>query len=227
MTGKQLLDMYHSFVDSNAEYGVITNDQAMRGGILLVGMNPSGSGNGIYDFTIPGNPNDRCEKDFWIPKRKMLGKYLNKCGYIDLLPIREGSQKIATDQKHIDERGKLLSTTRNYIEWLNPKLIIFANSAQYYWGFNKKKEWMGYQFINIASPLPPPKNHWKLYEITGIHANELNMQAISTSLQGSYFLQYRQHKARGKVVGPELELTFEDIQTIAKAIDSEWEKNLY
>lgn len=44
----------------------------------------------------------------------------------------------------------------------------------------------------------------------------------------SFFLQYRQHKDMfGKPVPEEKELRFADIQTIAKFINSDWEKELY
>ncbi len=232
MTAEELMSRYEKVREEekiNGELCLITNpkaktgDNSKAGGILLVGMNPSGLGQGdaIKDYKD-------CNDGFGISKHSMMGIYDEKCGYIDLLPFRNGTQTIARDNDEIRYRGKLLCNTRDYIEELCPRLIIFANTANYYWGFNKTKPWMGYTFKKIESPLDGERKKWELFQITGIEPTGVNRNAYKTNLKDTYFLQYRQHKARfGKKVSEERELRFEDIQTIAKFIDEKWEKTLY
>ena len=159
----------------------------------------------------------------------MMGDYNDKCGYIDLLPIRNGRQEVVHSDKEINFFGKFLAHTRDYIEELRPRLIIFANSkAHYYWGFKKETPWMGYTFQKVNSPLEGERRYWKVYQITGIVPTGVNRYANSTNLIGTYFLQYRQHKDMfGIPVPKEKELRYVDIQTIAKIIDVDWEKKLY
>ena len=233
MTAKELMSCYEEVREKekiNGELCLITNpkaktgDNSKTGGILLVGMNPSGKGQGdvIKDYKD-------CNDGFWISKHSMMGIYDEKCGYIDLLPFRNGTQTIARDNDEIRYRGELLCNTRDYIEELCPRLIIFANkTANYYWGFNKKKPWMGYTFQEIESPLDGERKYWKLFQITGIEPTDVNRNVNETNLKGTYFLQYRQHNNRNrKTVSEERVLRFEDIRTIAKFIDEKWEKTLY
>ncbi len=228
MDAKTLMDYYKNVVqveeNINADLGLITNPEAKKGGILLVGMNPSGVGQQVYDYR-------ECHRDFWDPKHKMMGDYDKRCGYIDLLPVRNGSQVNVHLDNDVKNRyhGKLLAFTRDFIEDLCPRLIIFANlTAKYYWGFDKDYPWMGYSFEEIESPLDGERRRWSLYRITGINPTGVNRNVTTTNLKGTYFLQYRQHKDRcGRVVPESQELRFEDIQTIARRIDPEWEKTLY
>lgn len=223
MTAEALMEIYKNIREEenvNGGFGIITNPQAQVGGILLVGLNPSGEGDNIYNY-------NSCESDFWDPKHEMMGDFDKKCGYIDLLPVRNGRQA----QVHIDNdlknryHGRLLAHTRDYIEELRPRLIIFANSANYYWGFGKG--WMGYTFNKVKTPLDGVKKRWKLFQITGIEPTGVNRFVYDTNLVGTFFLQYRQHKDMfGKPVPEERKLRFADIQTIAKFIDSDWEKDL-
>ena len=226
MTAEELMEKYKKVREEegvNGGLGLITNPQALERGILLVGMNPSGQGDGVYNYC-------ECEKnDFWGPKFEMMGDYNDKCGYIDLLPIRNGRQEVVHSDKEINFFGKFLAHTRDYIEELRPRLIIFANSkAHYYWGFKKETPWMGYTFQKVNSPLEGERRYWKVYQITGIVPTGVNRYANSTNLIGTYFLQYRQHKDRNGIpVSEERKLRFVDIQTIAKFIDVDWEKKLY
>lgn len=226
MTAEELMEKYKKVREEeriSGGLGLITNPKAKTDKILLVGMNPSGQGDGVHNYC-------ECEKDdFWGPKFEMMGDYNDKCGYIDLLPIRNGRQEVVYSDNEINYYGKLLSFTRDYIEDLCPRLIILANSkAKYYWGFKKKTPWMGYTFKKVNSPLEGERRYWKLYLITGIVPTGVNRYAYSTNLIGTYFLQYRQHKDRnGKPVSEERKLRFVDIQTIAKFIDVGWEKTLY
>jgi hypothetical protein len=226
MTAEELMGQYKKVREGegvNGGLGLITNPQALERGILLVGMNPSGQGDGVHIYC-------ECKKDdFWGPKFDMMGDYNDKCGYIDLLPIRNGRQEVVHSDKEINYFGKLLAHTRDYIEELRPRLIIFANSkAHYYWGFKKETPWMGYTFQKVNSPLEGERKYWKLYQITGIVPTGVNRYANSTNLIGTYFLQYRQHKDRNGIpVSEERKLRFVDIQTIAKFIDVDWEKKLY
>lgn len=227
MTSEALMGIYKEIrkeENVNGGLGLVTNPQAQVGGILLVGLNPSGEGDLIHNYID-------CKSEFWNPKHEMMGDYDNKCGYIDLLPVRNGRQSMV----HLDNdlknsyHGKLLAHTRDYIEELRPRLIIFANkTANYYWGFSKKDPWMGYIFQEVNSPLEGERKCWKLFQISGIEPSGVNRYVNDTNLIGTYFLQYRQHKDRnGKPVPEERKLRFADIQTIAKFIDCDWEKELY
>ena len=87
---------------------------------------------------------------------------------------------------------------------------------------------MGYTFQEIESPLDGERKYWKLFQITGIEPTDVNRNVNETNLNGTYFLQYRQHNNRNrKTVSEERVLRFEDIRTIAKFIDEKWEKTLY
>ena len=224
MTAEELMGQYKKVREEegvNGGLGLITNPNAKERGILLVGMNPSGEGDGIHPYS-------NCETEFWIPKHSMMGLFDKKCGYIDLLPVRNGRQSKVQKDNDLSNRyhGRLLAHTRDYIEELRPRLIIFANSANYYWGF--RKEWMGYSFNKVKTPLDGERKRWKLFQITGIEPTGVNRFVNETNLVGTFFLQYRQHKDMyGKPVPEDRMLRFADIQTIAKFIDSGWEKELY
>lgn len=224
MTAEKLMGQYKKVRDEenvSGGLGLITNPSAKERGILLVGLNPSGEGDGIYPYST-------CRSEFWDPKHSMMGDYDEKCGYLDLLPVRNGRQTKVHNDNDIKNRyhGRLISHTRDFIEELRPRLIIFANSANYYWGFGKG--WMGYKFNKVKTPLDGERKRWKLFQISGIEPTGVNRYVNDTNLVGTFFLQYRQHKDMfGKPVPEERELRFVDIQTIAKFIDSDWEKTLY
>lgn len=224
MTAEALMEIYKKVREEenvDGGLGLIMNPKAKVGGILLVGMNPSGEGDGRKNYID-------CKSEFWNPKHEMMGDYDNKCGYIDLLPVRNGRQL----QVHVDNdlknryHGRLLAHTRDYIEELRPRFIIFANSANYYWGFGKG--WMGYTFNKVKTPLDGERKRWNLFQITGIEPTGVNRFVHDTNLVGTFFLQYRQHKDMfGNPVPEERKLRSADIQTIVKFIDSDWEKELY
>jgi len=231
-TNQQLYEKYKQSlklanVETPINLGVYSNSHAKIGGIMMVGMNPSGSnddpsGNDFFDFIHLDNGL------FWKPKREMLGEYVDNCAYIDLLPYKNGTQTIAIDNNDISIRGILLSVTREYIEEIKPKLIIFCNSSNYYWGFNKKHLWMGYNFTKIKSPLSGAKSKWGLFKITGITPTGVNKYAETTNLENTIFLQYRQYRTRfGNIVPANQRIDFNDIKTIAMMISPDWEKELY
>jgi len=224
MTSEELMEIYKKIREEENIHeglGLITNPDAKDGGILLVGLNPSGEGDKIDNYL-------NCKSDFWDPKHSMMGGYDNKCGYIDILPVRNGRQFKVQIDNDLNNRyhGRLLAHTRDYIEDLKPRLIIYANSSNYYWGFGKG--WMGYTFQRIKTPLDGERKCWQLFRITGIEPTGVNRFVNDTNLVGTFFLQYRQHKDMfWKPVPEEKELRFVDIQTIAKSIDIDWEKTLY
>lgn len=256
LTRKLLLEHYKEIIKNHEAYlkeqnedfkvAVITNEQVKEGGIFMFGINPSGSkGPEEFDYHKCW---DLKEKDkFWDPKHVMMGSnpikkeygidgYDKKCGYLDLFPIRQSSQKrfTANNDKYNELMGQLLSETQDYIEELHPKLIISANQDSfYYWGFEYNKQgkgfWMGYNRIKVESPLigKQDKGYWKLWKITGIEPSGVNKGRNTTRLLGSYFLQYRQHKDLYQREVPEnRRLTQEDIKTIVEWIDPEWAKTL-
>lgn len=256
LSREHLLDSYEGVIDEfkkDFKFAVITNNQAISdGGILLVGMNPS---NRIDIQKIPKRqsfdyldcpPKDsNIKDDFWDPKHKMMGEYDDHCAYIDLFPLRDGSQKTMVNYMRQEEMrplmGALLRITQDYIESLHPRLIIFANTFTAPWGFRMKGKicedsteikydnvWMGYTKENIVSPLAgSKKGTWKFYRITGIIPSDVNRKRETTNLQNSFFLQYRQHYNQVHQPVPEdKELTPADIRTIVEWIDPEWAKEL-
>lgn len=192
--------------------------------VLVVGMNPSGSGN-TFDMHVFAD----CHGDFWKPIHEMLGKFDARAGYIDLLPIRNGNQK-SIEKTNPNFRGPLIGITQQYIEKMQPKLIILANlSAQFYFGLNEriwqKGIWMGYQGEKISKenhPLEGTKKRWDLYRITGLRDetddnknHRINFRIIDkTNLANTYILFYRQNKARGNVVKDEEKITANDIKKL-------------
>lgn len=254
LTRDQLLEQYkvvRNFNNVDFKICIITNGKAKEGGILLVGMNPSGDSDkdDRFDYlNCWGEP-------FWDPKHKMMGSnpkvereedriggFDKLCGYIDLFPIRKGRQVKFEENNDMYnlQMGQLLSITQDYIEDYHPRLIIFANTSIYYWGFKKKKDdfeeekgiWMGYKFNKIKkkdSPLfgKQDKDYWPVYKIIGIEPSGVNRYRKQTRLEGSFFLRYRQHLDQyGNSVLLNRELTPEDIKTIVEWIDPEWAKTL-
>jgi len=250
-TGEILLEHYREVLNHNNvnfELCVITNKDAKDGGILLVGMNPSGNGRKeLFDYIEQCFEEEGKKDGFWNPKHRMMGKgdiknnFDNKCGFIDLFPIRKGDQKAFEKNNDSNNQmmGQLLGVTQDYIETLHPRLIIFANTSDYYWGFTKEKDrlklkpgegfWMGYKFEPLPSPLKgrQEKDYWPFFKIIGIDPSGVNKFRRTTQLQNTYFLRYRQHEAHGQIVKPERELTPEDIRTIVNWInDPEWTAKL-
>ena len=119
-----------------------------KGGILLTGINPSGtdveSNSIFYDFKYT-------EGSFWNQKLKLFTpKLLDKVAYLDLFPQKESTQVIFEKETSIDFRARMIETTQMEIERLMPKLVIIANKqSQYYWGFNKNSRWMGYNLERV------------------------------------------------------------------------------
>ncbi len=234
MDAETLMYYYKNVVQKeeniNDGLGLITNPNAQKGGILLVGMNPSGEGQDIYCYL-------KCHSRFWNPKHKMMGDYDAKCGYIDLLPIRDPVQdtiikRIKADEDFRRYCGKLLAFTRDYIELLRPRLIIIANKdAWFFWGFSKWK-WMGYTFkdIDIApeSRRELDRGRWPLVQICDIEPTDVNRHSTTTNLDGTYIVGYRQEGGRAGSIPKEQKL---NIKKIVEFIDSklpfEWEKTLY
>ena len=221
------------------QYGfcIVSNPDAKKEGILLVGMNPSDSGDhrDYVDYR-------RCRKiaeggsgdpsSFWGPKHEMMGKYDKYVNYIDLLPIRLTKQYDVDKIDH-NYRARLLEITQQHIEEIKPKLIILANSsALYYWGRNTDAVWMGYQ---LGEPIRRLKGKWELYIINGLRKDEkdlINQEYFSqrnfkTKLEGSYLLCYCQVSKRRKYPKPEQIITEADIETLLKEIDPIKEKSLY
>ena len=71
MTEAELMGHYKKVREEegiNGDLGLITNPQAQVGGILLVGLNPSGEGDQIHNYI-------NCKNDFWNPKHEMMGAF--------------------------------------------------------------------------------------------------------------------------------------------------------
>lgn len=219
------------------EYCVIGNYDAKVGGVMLVGMNPSGRGDEKkpMDYQMCkslaeggwGDPHN-----FWGPKHQMMGKYDRYVAYVDLLPIR------MTPQNKVDEldpsfRARLLEVTQKHIEEMKPRLIILLNqSALYYWGSNEDATWMGY---DLSDPVKQIKGRWNLYQIRGLKTDKkdrINQDYFAangnfTQLEGAYLLQYCQVNRRRNYPRPEYLLDSTDIEDLLKEIDPAWEITLY
>lgn len=242
-TGIELCAAYRKAIEKfNEPYSlcIITNPNAKKDGILLVGMNPSGN-----------NPNDEASVDynncrkkekgkeysgdpssFWGPKHEMMGKYDKYVNYIDLLPIRSTIQN-DVDKMDNKYRARLLEITQQHIEEIRPKLIILANSsALYYWGSNPDAVWMGYK---LGEPIKLLKGKWALYKIIGLRKEEkelINQEYFAqlnyrTNLEGSYLLSYCQVSKRHKYPKPEEIIKESDIESLLKEIDPIKERDLY
>lgn len=236
-----LLEHYKEIFNQNSSsfnHAIITNENAIEEGILLMGLNPSGNPFGE-------TPDDResieyygekgCHGKYWDPKHEMMGCYDKKCAYLDLLPIRDGNQDHIKkyNEEYNELIGQLISETQDYIESLKPKLIIYANSLDFYWGcFGRKKQtddgfWMDYIFEKVGDkPLKGDKSCWPFYKIIGINPSGVNKQRSITELQGTFFLRYRQHKTKYGSVPINKKLTQEDIKVLVEWIDSVWAKSL-
>lgn len=70
LTTEALMGIYKKIREEenvNGGLGLVTNPQAQVGGILLVGLNPSGEGDVIYNYIDS-------KSDFWNPKHSMMGR---------------------------------------------------------------------------------------------------------------------------------------------------------
>lgn len=218
-------------------YCVITNPEAKVGGVLLVGINPSGHGSDdiIVDYRMcksraNGGWGDR--GGFWGPKHQMMGKYDRYVAYVDLLPIRMTPQN-KVDKLDPSFRARLLEVTQKHIEEMKPKLIILVNQgALYYWGSNEDATWMGY---DLGDPVKQIKGRWNLYQIRGLKTDKkdrINQDYFAangnfTQLEGAYLLHYCQVKMLYNYPRPEFLLDSTDIEDLLKEIDPVWETTLY
>jgi|GEM_PF-3889991 len=252
LTREQLLEQYKKvLIEQGKEFNLclITNSNIndIKGGILLVGINPCGEpiGKGVDPYEY-----ECCQTKFWRPKHEMMGKddpinnYDKKCAYIDLIPIRTKNQNQLLGYLRSENAlmGALLSYTQDYIESLSPRLIIYANSLCGLWGLNKtkikgssddkveyKNAWMGYDFEPIIqSPLEgiEDKGHWPYFKITGIIPSGVNRMRTTSNLIGSFFLRYGQHYTIKGQIPKKQQLTPVDIKRIVESIDPEWAKTL-
>lgn len=218
-------------------YCVITNPDAKVGGVMLVGINPSGHGSDdiIVDYRkcksrAEGGWGDPAS--FWGPKHRMMGKYDRYAAYVDLLPIR------MTHQHEVDNlnpafRARLLEVTQKHIEEMKPRLIILVNqSALYYWGSNEDATWMGYR---LGQPVKQLKGKWNLYRIQGLKTEKrdrINQEYFIdkgniTQLEGCYLLHYCQASVRRNYPISGLQINEPDIAELLKGIDPKWEQTLY
>ena len=248
-----MLEQYKRVLaEQNKQYhlDLTTNSNCKEGGILLVGINPSGEPEGINAIPHEHEYEECKTKRFWYPKHYMMGveeqiyNYDKRCAYIDLIPVTTKDQN---QLKHyLDSEnsmmGALLSYTQDYIEALSPRLIIYANSMTGLWGLDKKEKknnslekcrnytnvWMGYDFELADSPLKghEDKGDWRFYQITGIIPSGVNRERTDTNLKGTYFLRYGQHNTKRGQIPIRKRLTPNDIKNIVEWIDPEWAKGL-
>ena len=166
-----------------------------KGGILLTGINPSGtdveSNSIFYDFKYT-------EGSFWNQKLKLFTpKLLDKVAYLDLFPQKESTQVIFEKETSIDFRARMIETTQMEIERLMPKLVIIANKqSQYYWGFNKNSRWMGYNLERVNEEIIKGKEIY-LYKINGFRPenDRINQDKLHTT-HLKYILLYAMYDQR-------------------------------
>lgn len=132
--------------------GFAVGKSIQKNTILFIGINPS------Y------RKNDQAHKQsFWDPEQDCSDRYFKRfvklsesCGHpwahMDLLPIRETSQKELEklEKDHLDFLMKNLMISKEILEAHEPKLVVVANTlARKYLGKqqkNGKNVWMDYDF---------------------------------------------------------------------------------
>ena len=200
------------------------------GGILITGINPSRSQSKkqdiVYTFKKATVEEKRLEGKIrnptWRHLYEVLGEKLieEESAYIDLFPLGFTNQNDFEDliENNINFRANIVSITQREIEtYIQPVLIIVANKqSSYYWGYDKKSTWMGYDMTRMRDDM-------ELYQITGFKNNpdRLNPNIHTSSLCGSLILFYGLKDERHK----DKLLTEEDIIKLydfAKIKKKEW-----
>lgn len=135
-------------------------------GILIVGANPSYTGNddgNDENFMKTTDELYHSEDKHWKEIAALACLTSNyQAAYLDLFPIKHTDLKDfeMIFRKHNNIRAKLLQVTHERMLAIQPKVIInlFAMTS-YYWGFqadvpdycNEKNPWMGYKFKKIEA----------------------------------------------------------------------------
>lgn len=143
-----------------------------RNGVVITGINPSYDpkyeGPQYYSFSSACNRIVELEsgivhrkywkikEQYWIIAKDLFYDNVlsRNIGFVDLFPIRCTDQKDFehfdfTDTEKILKRN-LLQVTQQEIEKLSPRLIVHANKRSgFYWGIDRSKPWMGYEFGDI------------------------------------------------------------------------------
>lgn len=178
------------------------------GGILLAGINPSGTDaerkSTFYDFKYAGGM-------FWDQKRKLFTPaLLEKTAYLDLFPQKESTQEVFEKKTSVDFRARMIEITQMEIERLRPKLVIIANKqSQHYWGFRKDTTWMGYNLERVNEDIVKGKEIF-LYKINGFRSehDRVNQDRLKTT-NLRYILLYAMYDQRHEVKCADRVLTAE------------------
>ena len=132
--------------------------------VLFVGINPSYNGikSEAKHYTKQQSLNHHYFKSFVNIEKSLINDYSRSISWshIDLLVFRETKQSFIKDRllKHddgVEFIWQQLQVSKSYLEWLNPKVLVIANSlARTLFGADKKvvkgkvkDEWLGYDFI--------------------------------------------------------------------------------
>lgn len=162
-----------------------------KGGIMIVGINPSLKGDPNID-DIPFENTDGSA--YWLTKHDIVkGINPNKVSYIDLFPIRMTRQKDFMYDKNVplELKAAILRVTFDVIEKLSPSVIINPNmGSKVYWGIDRKHPWMGYDMIEIENPIGKQTH---LYRINGILNDEKVIHNHQTKLKDTLFLLAKYH----------------------------------
>ena len=192
-------------------------------GILLTGINPSRNrnaedGDSVYTFR---EATANRKKVYWRNLYNLLGEELiNQTAYIDLFPLRFTNQNGFEEliEKNIHFRAELISITQREIEtYIQSVLIIVANKqSSYYWGYDKKSIWMGYDMVRMRDDMD-------LFQITGFKkkSDRLNPDLRTSSLCGSLILFYglKDERHKDKLLSKE---DVEKLYNLAKIMKNEW-----
>ena len=184
-----------------------------KGGIMIVGINPSLKGDPNID-DIPFENTDGSA--YWLTKHDIVkGINPNKVSYIDLFPIRMTRQKDFMYDRNVplELKAAILRVTFDVIEKLSPSVIINPNmGSKVYWGIDRKHPWMGYDMIEIENPIGKQTH---LYRINGILNDEKVIHNHQTKLKDTLFLLAKYHG--NGVLKKEDFLLIEDIRKIFKS----------
>lgn len=147
-----------TIVERNYVYSTIPESE--KNIILVVGINPSFRINEKNTEAFPFSFNDKkvCEDDQYYKRIKQIVPEDTsfRIEYTDLFYYRATKQEVENeflkDDTGLEFMAKQLCITRNFIEEIQPKLIVVFNKGSWkYWGkeYNERKDsnvWMGYTF---------------------------------------------------------------------------------
>lgn len=188
-----------------AKGGLCISADNHKDGILVTGINPSGSGCAHFCYSFKEALKD-AKSGYWRNKYKEFveghEELLPLLSYIDLFPLHEGCQTafMQSIKDNLVLQAKIIAVTQCEIERLHPRLIIHANAqTAYYWRLSSKSTWMGYDLRLVSRDELPrciSDLYGRVYRISGatgfrIASDRINCEVYDKSaLIGSIFVRH-------------------------------------